>query len=553
MKKLNLFTLLILTVICINAYSQQNNINFHIRKSFGRSLTENISSVVSDSTGLYTIITSNSHNIFDIDTLSNDSLQRIYLVKLNFNADIIWVKQIENNQYYSAYDLVLNNDELYVTFIYNDTITNQKSEVRKYDTSGTLLQTTPIIESVINPVIFSPFIKSFDSQNNLIIYGCYSDTIIVGSDTISVQPTGILATNYYVIKLDTNYNVLWTFNLGGNEPYIYGLAIDETDQIYITGEYSYNHIIYNQLDVNTSFNNQFSNIFIAKLSENGDLIWHKEIGQDLGSASNASNHSYDISYDNSLGLIITGNISGNMTFGDTVFNSFIDLNYLAQFDTAGNFIKIRTFDSNNINITSSQLSIDKNNSIYLFGNYKTYITGTQTFNLDGSVVSTTYDGTHWKYRDLFIFRFDYNMHNANVLTLNNDTSLKYFSGNTITYNNNLVLVGKYKNSLFFNDGYSLNNNGSYDVFVLSIKDSLNSNIKDNILNYTNCNVFPNPTTGKITIIADEIANIVIRNLKGKQIYSGKETEIDLSQHPKGIYIIEIKTDKLSFTKKLILQ
>jgi hypothetical protein len=43
------------------------------------------------------------------------------------------------------------------------------------------------------------------------------------------------------------------------------------------------------------------------------------------------------------------------------------------------------------------------------------------------------------------------------------------------------------------------------------------------------------------------------NMEGKQIYVGKETEIDLSQEAKGIYIIKVITDKQTITRKLIKQ
>jgi hypothetical protein len=310
--------------------------------------------------------------------------------------------------------------------------------------------------------------------------------------------------------------------------------------------------MYNQLDINTYFNNQFSNIFIAKISEGGNLKWHKEIGQDLGSASNASNRSYDICYDDSLGLIITGDISGYVTFGDTAFNSYADLNYLAQYDTAGNYIKIRTFNSGNINLSQNKLTIDKNNSIYLSGAYYSSVTGTHSFNLDGNNISST-NSDPMTYFDLFIFKFNCNMQNASVLTLKNDTSIKYFCGKTITYDNKFVIVGQFENSIFFNDGYVMNNNGYTDVFVLSIKDTLNNNIENHLLNHQNCNIYPNPTSGKITITADEIENIVIMNIEGKLIYSGRESEVDLSQQLKGIYLIQITTSKQSITRKLIKQ
>ncbi len=72
-------------------------------------------------------------------------------------------------------------------------------------------------------------------------------------------------------------------------------------------------------------------------------------------------------------------------------------------------------------------------------------------------------------------------------------------------------------------------------------------------NNTVINIYPNPTTGKITIQAEEIERIEIMDLQGKAVYIGKETKIDLSTQPKGIYIIKVITDKQTITRKVIRQ
>lgn len=67
------------------------------------------------------------------------------------------------------------------------------------------------------------------------------------------------------------------------------------------------------------------------------------------------------------------------------------------------------------------------------------------------------------------------------------------------------------------------------------------------------NIYPNPTTGHVIIKAEEVESIEIINIDGRIVYSGKETELDLSMHPNGIYFIKVITDKQTVTKKLIKQ
>lgn len=66
-------------------------------------------------------------------------------------------------------------------------------------------------------------------------------------------------------------------------------------------------------------------------------------------------------------------------------------------------------------------------------------------------------------------------------------------------------------------------------------------------------VFPNPTSGKFIVKSKGIGKIEVFNIKGTQIYFGKEKEIDLSQESNGIYFIKVITDKQTITKKLIIQ
>jgi uncharacterized repeat protein (TIGR01451 family) len=64
-------------------------------------------------------------------------------------------------------------------------------------------------------------------------------------------------------------------------------------------------------------------------------------------------------------------------------------------------------------------------------------------------------------------------------------------------------------------------------------------------------IFPNPTKGKFSIAAECIESVEVINLQGKQIYLGKEKEIDLSNEPTGVYFIRVTTDNEIITRKLM--
>lgn len=86
-----------------------------------------------------------------------------------------------------------------------------------------------------------------------------------------------------------------------------------------------------------------------------------------------------------------------------------------------------------------------------------------------------------------------------------------------------------------------------------------TSVAENNIQKVNCLIFPNPTSGKLTleIKNNETGEIEFYNVFGKKIYSEQvssgRAKIDLSNHPNGIYFLNIKTEKESFTQKIIIQ
>jgi hypothetical protein len=70
-------------------------------------------------------------------------------------------------------------------------------------------------------------------------------------------------------------------------------------------------------------------------------------------------------------------------------------------------------------------------------------------------------------------------------------------------------------------------------------------------NSTEIKIYPNPTKGKFSVLAEDIESIEVLNLQGKLILRGKESEIDLGNNPSGIYFVKVTTGKKTVTRKLI--
>ncbi|MFH2142670.1 MAG: T9SS type A sorting domain-containing protein [Bacteroidota bacterium] len=71
----------------------------------------------------------------------------------------------------------------------------------------------------------------------------------------------------------------------------------------------------------------------------------------------------------------------------------------------------------------------------------------------------------------------------------------------------------------------------------------------------NCeiNIFPNPTTGKISIQAEGIKKIEVMDMNGRLMYTGNKVEVNLSNYQKGIFIVKVITEKGVALKKVIVK
>ncbi len=57
-------------------------------------------------------------------------------------------------------------------------------------------------------------------------------------------------------------------------------------------------------------------------------------------------------------------------------------------------------------------------------------------------------------------------------------------------------------------------------------------------------VFPNPTNGLLTIVnLPQDANVRVMNIAGQVLYQGVTTRVDLSDQPKGMYMVQVMTDE----------
>jgi hypothetical protein len=100
-----------------------------------------------------------------------------------------------------------------------------------------------------------------------------------------------------------------------------------------------------------------------------------------------------------------------------------------------------------------------------------------------------------------------------------------------------------------------------DVFIakipsqLLIPDSVMTSVPHSKEKNDSVKIFPDPATNNITIVTPQKAIIEILNIKGQLIKSivpnNNNTNIDVSEFPNGVYVVEVKTEKGVDIKKFV--
>jgi len=70
---------------------------------------------------------------------------------------------------------------------------------------------------------------------------------------------------------------------------------------------------------------------------------------------------------------------------------------------------------------------------------------------------------------------------------------------------------------------------------------------------TQLKIYPNPANNKITIDANDVINVKLFDVLGKQITATKQNQIDVSNLPEGVYFIQVQTSTSIATQKIIMQ
>lgn len=210
-----------------------------------------------------------------------------------------------------------------------------------------------------------------DSYGNVYTVGTCNDSTYFGN--IMTTQKGV-----FILKSDTLGNILWIRQI--DSAVGPDITIDLYNNIYVAGRIG-----------------QDEEITIAKYDTSGNLIWQKFDG-----ILNGGFNSYGkirITSDLSGNFYLTSGFYGIANFsGTNIGTSSGSSIFIAKYDSAGNILNLTSSISTAYNFTSSGITIDANNNIYITGSFE------QTVTFGVISISTLSNGLNDG--DIFIAKYD---------------------------------------------------------------------------------------------------------------------------------------------------
>ncbi len=280
-----------------------------------------------------------------------------------------------------------------------------------------------------------------DSSGNVFITGHFSGTATFGD-------TSAISSGYwdiFVAKYNNTGSLQWVQTAGGaNNDVSNCIAIDKNGDVVIAG-YFY---ISCTFDSTTLTSAGKADIFIAKYSNNGTLIWvDNEGGTEIDAASS-------IALDSTDNIYITGYYSASATFGTrTIPNAGRPDVFFAKYNTNGTLQELVWLGSSGSE-AGKGITVDKTGAIYVTGYY-----GSSTISFDNFTL--TQMGTY----DIFIAKYDPVLNGWAWATNAGGTADDRGNGIAVDNNGSLYVTGFFGDTSTFGSTSSLTSMGNGDTFI----------------------------------------------------------------------------------------
>jgi len=313
----------------------------------------------------------------------------------------------------------------------------------KYSESGSLIWSA-VAGSISTDI---PYQAVTDHSGNLYIIGYYSNSISFGSKTL----TNSGGHDIFVVRYSSNGIVDWALKIGGSgDENGYGIAIDDSANIYITGRFTSTSV---SVGTKTMSKKGNGDIFIAKLDSSANALWTANYG-----TSGYENRGTKVSVDNDRNIYMTGRfMSPNVVFGGkVVYNASSGTNdlFLVKYNKNYDVIWAQNAGYGSSEDQSYGMTLESNGNIYICGFFSStsFTIGSTTLTSSGN-------------QDAFIAAFD-TSGSVKWVQKGGGTSNERYENVAVDHLGNVYAIGWGSSSSIVFSNKTIQTKGADDCFIV---------------------------------------------------------------------------------------
>lgn len=452
---IRLFSLTVLVVVLPIRLSAQAP-DFNWVKKFGSTGLDIGHSIAVDNLG-YTYLTGEFTGTVSFGDTSLISAGNVdfFLVKLDTLGNVMWAQRGGGTLTDRGYGLTLDDDRnIYVTGHYFGTAdfsgTNLTSAgnldnlVAKYDNNGNLIwiRDGKSVSQVSSRGI------TLDASGNVFVAGYFGSATVdsVNFDGVKILTNG--GRDIFLAKYNNAGAIQWAVSAGsaasGEEGR--GLAIDLDGNIVMVGIF----VDTANFSGTQLISNGGSDIFIAKYTTTGTLLWIKNAGGPRTDAADG------VGIDSLGNIYVTGYFDSTAFFGTTQITGVDrDEVFLAKYDSNGNLIWVKS---------AGGALIDRGNDMVVTRGGISYIAGRFNSTATFDSITVTSSGLN----DIFVAMYN-SEGNIQWVKRAGGTAEDYGNAIAVDVVGNCYISGYFRETALF-DNISLSSAGVQDIFVAKIGD-----------------------------------------------------------------------------------
>ncbi len=297
-----------------------------------------------------------------------------------------------------------------------------------------------------------------DAAGNIVITGHFRGTMDL-DPTAQVQNVTTNGENdAFIIKLDANGNVLWAKTFGGVEDELpYDVCFDLAGNVIVVGTFELTVDIDPSQDVFNIISNGQDDIFVLKLSADGDFVWAASAGGD------SYDQAYTVACDNTGNVVVGGSFRNAVDFNpgtstaEMIAYDFPDA-YVWKLSSTGDYLWAKAFSGGAEDLVAA-IAIDDTGRITAAGTFY------ETTDFDPT--AATFNLNSFGSADIYIAQLEANgdfVYAKRIGGFGSDV----VGAITLGDDGALYFTGYYQLTVDFNPDAPteyLSAQGSYDIFV----------------------------------------------------------------------------------------